>query len=107
MMPDDTERDPALQRHLVLLPTDELPSRGFTDRVVSDLVQHGLVRRSSMADPRWLAAATVIFALGIGAGAVVAPQRSRVIPPPMTPVVIDRIAAEVNVPLPGKSEVWY
>lgn len=107
MMPDDTDRDPVLQRHLVLLANTESPSRGFSDRVVDDLARRGLVRRSSMMEPRWLAAATVIFALGIGAGAAVASQRSHATAPHAAPVVIDRFAAEVNVPSPGKSEVWY
>ncbi len=107
MMPDDSDRDPVLQRHLVLLSNNEPPSRGFTDRVVSDLTNHGLVRQSVRTDTQWLAAAVLIFALGLSIGTVVTSQRSRASAQPLQPVVIDRIAAEVNVPSPGKSEVWY
>ena len=107
MMPDDTDRDPALHRHLVLLPKHEPPSRGFGDRVVRDLAQRGLVKRSSLIEPRWLAAAVVMFALGLGLGTVVTSPRSRPFVQRIPPVVINRVAAEVNVPLPGKSEVWF
>ena len=106
-MPDDIERDPVLQRHLVLLSTHATPTRDFTDRVVADLAHQGLVRRSSITEPRWLAAAAAIFALGLGVGTVVTAQRSRAVVQPLSPVVVDRIAAEINVPSPGKSEVWF
>ena len=38
MMPDDSERDPALHRHLVLLRRHEPTSPAFTDRVVRETV---------------------------------------------------------------------
>ena len=107
MLPDDTERDPLLQRHLVLLPKHAPPPRGFSERVVRDLARHGLVRRSSMVEPRWLAAAAVLFALGIGVGAAVASRPSTADARSVSPVVIDRVASEVNVPPLGKSEVWF
>jgi hypothetical protein len=108
MMPDDSERDPVLHRHLVLLPRHEPTSPAFTDRVVRDLAQRGLVRRSSMVEPRWLAAAAIIFALGLGLGSAVAAARVRPdAVQPLSPAVVDRIAVEVNVPPPGKSEVWF
>ena len=109
MTPDDTERDPVLQRHLVLLGRDHRPSPEFTDRVVLDLTRRGLVRRPSVAlDARWLVAAALIFSLGIGIGAIVTEQRSQSASlPSSTPSTVDRIAVEVNVPSPGKSEVWF
>jgi hypothetical protein len=109
MTPDDTDRDPLLQRHLVLLGRDQRPSPEFTNRVVFDLTRRGLVRRPSFAlDARWLAAATLIFSLGIGIGAIVTDQRPQPVSlPSATPSTVDRIAVEVNVPSPGKSEVWF
>ena len=108
MMPDEIDRDPALRRHLVLLRSHEPPSGDFTDRVVRDLARRGHVRRSAIADPRWLAAAAIIFALGLGAGSAVAAARMRATPlTTLPPAVLDRIAVEVNVPSPGKSEVWF
>jgi hypothetical protein len=109
MTPDDTERDPLLQRHLVLLARDRRPSPEFADRVVLDLTRRGLVGRASFApDARWLAAAALIFSLGIGIGAIVTDRRSQPASlPSATPATVDRIAVEVNVPSPGKSEVWF
>ena len=103
---DDTERDPVLQRHLVLLSRHQPPSPEFTDRVVADLLRRGLVQRAPTVQPRWLAAAAVIFALGLGAGAMVNARRAPTAQS-IPPVAIGRIAADVNVPSPGKSEVWF
>ena len=108
MMPDDSERDPALHRHLVLLRRHEPTSPAFTDRVIRDLAQRGLVRRSpGIRDVRWLAAAVVIFALGIGVGTVVTTRRPAAIVPSAARGPVARVAVEVNVPPPGKSEVWF
>jgi hypothetical protein len=108
MMPDDSERDPVLHRHLVLLRRHEPTSPAFTDRVVRDLAHRGLVRRSpATRDVRWLAAAAVLFALGIGVGTIVTTRRSPTTVPSTTREPIARVAVEINVPPPGKSEVWF
>ena len=106
MLSDDTDRDPLLQRHLVLLSRHEPTPSGLTDRVVRDLENRGLVRRSPTVAPRWVAAAAAIFALGAAAGGVVAARRIPTVQP-SSRAVVDRIAVEVNVPSPGKSEVWF
>jgi hypothetical protein len=109
MMPDDIDRDPALHRHLVLLRRHEPTSADFTDGVIHDLARRGLVRRSpSVLEARWLAAAGIIFALGVGVGTAVAAARTPVLaaqPIPREPA--QRVAAEVNLPPSGKSEVWF
>ena len=110
MIPDHTEPDAELQRILARgLRRHVAPSPTFTNRVVGDLTRHGLVRRSPFAfDARWLAAAAVIFALGFGAGAAMTSRPVPVAPSP-TPVsaATTRVAADVNVPPVGKSEVWF
>jgi hypothetical protein len=109
MMPDDTDRDPALHRHLVLLRRHEPTSPAFTDHVIQDLARHGLVRRSPRPlEARWLAAAGIIFAFGIGVGSAVAAARTpEGVAQPIARQAVDRIAIEVNVPPSGKSEVWF
>ena len=108
MMPDDSERDPVLHRHLVLLRRHEPMSPAFTDRVVRDLAQHALVRRSpATRDAHWLAAAAVLFALGVGVGTIVTARQSPTTVPSTTRERVARVAVEINVPPPGKSEVWF
>ena len=93
-----------------MLPRSESTSPLFTDGVLGDLARRGLVRRSvTRISAPWLAAAAVIFATGIGVGAVIATVRSastvRLQSSP--PNVASKVAADVNVPPVGHSEVWF
>lgn len=118
MIPDDTGVDAELRRTLVTLRREDPMSPAFTDRVLRDLAGRGFVRRPPGASrtTRWtaVAAAVVIFAAGLGVGAAIGGARQG---PPSSPLpaasaspsraTADRAGAEVNVPRPGQSEVWF
>jgi len=109
MTPND-DRDVDLDRRLAALSRVEATSPEFTDRVLRGLELRGLVREErSRFSPRWLAAAAVIFAAGVGVGALItratsAPQTA-VHETPRVPSV--RNVADINVPRVGQSEVWF
>jgi len=107
---EESPLDPELQRRLAALPRAERVSPAFTDRVSGDLVRRGLVHRpATRVNAQWLAAAAVIFATGIGVGAVVV--RSRLAPSERVqstaPNVSTTVGVDVNVPPIGHSEVWF
>jgi hypothetical protein len=109
MTPND-DRDTDLERRLALLPRAEAPSPEFTDALLRGLERRGLVRSHRRAlSARWLAAAAVIFAAGIGVGALITRALSTpqtvVREAPSVPAV--RNVADVNVPRVGQSEVWF
>ena len=110
MNPEDPHPDPELQRQYATLARDEPTSATFTDRVLRDLGHRGLVRRSVFTvDVPRLAAAAVIFAAGVGVGAVIATARPGAQPTaqPVSGNATQRVAVEVNVPQLGRSEVWF
>ena len=110
MNPDDPHPDPELQRQYATLARHEPASATFTDRVLRDLGHRGFVRRPVFTvDVPRLAAAAVIFAAGVGVGAVVASARSEPhpTPQPVSRNATQRVAVEVNVPQLGRSEVWF
>ena len=109
MTPND-DRDFDLERQLARLPRAEATSPGFSNAVLRGLERRGLVRSGRRGlSARWLAAAAVIFAAGIGVGAlitrVVSAPKTVVREVPTRPAV--RNVADVNVPRVGQSEVWF
>jgi hypothetical protein len=109
MTPND-DRDLDLERRLAALPRVEATSPEFTDTVLRGLERHGLVRsEGSWFSPRWLVAAAMIFATGVGVGALItraaSPSKAVVRDAPSVPSV--RNVADVNVPRVGQSEVWF
>jgi len=110
---DDNHPDDELERRLSALGRSDPVSATFTDRVLADLHQSGLVRppRDVRTTARWwavAAAAVALFAAGIGVGSAMSDTRR---PPATTPTpsraTADRAGAEVNVPRVGQSEVWF
>src|SRR5262245_49862486 len=109
MTPND-DRDMDLERRLATLPRIEATSPELTDHVVRGLVRHGLVRgQRSWFPPGQLAAAAVVFAAGMGVGALITRVASSAVATateiPRAPSV--RNVADVNVPRVGQSEVWF
>ena len=109
MTPND-DRDIDLERRLAALPRVEATSPAFTDNVLRSLERRGLVGdQRDRFRARWLAAAAVIFATGVGVGALI--TRATSVPTtavqqtPQAPSV--RNVADVNVPRVGQSEVWF
>ena len=108
MTPND-DRDVDLERRLAVLSRVEATSPEFTDNVLRGLERRGLVRdERGWFSVRWLAAAAVIFAAGVGVGALITrastPQTAVRETPPAPSV---RNVADVNVPRVGQSEVWF
>ena len=109
MIPND-DRDLDLERQLETLPRLEATSPAFTDTVLRDLERRGLVRaQRGWLNVRWLAAAAVIFAAGVGVGALItrATAASTTTARETPPVPSVRNVADVNVPRVGQSEVWF
>ena len=109
MTPND-DHDVDLERLLAALPRVEAMSGGFTDSVLRGLERRGLVREERRGfGVRWLAAAAVIFAAGVGVGALItratSAPKTTVRETPRVPSV--RNVADVNVPRVGQSEVWF
>jgi hypothetical protein len=109
MTPND-DRDVDLERRIAALPRFEATSPEFTNGVLRGLERRGLVReeRSSISI-RWLAAAAVIFAAGVGVGALITRPTSALQPTvrEMPRASSVRSVADVNVPRVGQSEVWF
>jgi hypothetical protein len=108
MTPND-DRDLDLERRLLALRRVEATSPQFTDNVLRGLERRGLVREGTSFSVRWLAAAAIIFAAGVGVGALItratsAPATTVRENPPAPSV---RNVADVNVPRVGQSEVWF
>ena len=113
MIRDDNHPDDELERRLSALGRSDPVSATFTDRVLADLYQSGLVRppRDVRTTARWwavAAAAVALFAAGIGVGSTMGDTR-RAQPPSPTPprAAAEPAGAEVNVPRVGQSEVWF
>ena len=107
---DDDAAGRQLRERLGGLPRHVLPSAGFTERVMHDLDQRGLVRRTGPAlNARWLAAAAVIFAAGIGVGVALGGARagSHIATPSPASVIAPARVVNVNVPAVVQSEVWF
>lgn len=107
---DESPLDPALERQISLLPRTERMSAAFTDRVVGDLARRGLVQRpAAPVTARWLVAAGLIFAAGIGVGGVIVRARSGASEhaSPAVPNGAAKPGVDVNVPPIGHSEVWF
>ena len=109
MTPND-DRDADLDRRLAVLPRTEATSPEFTNSVLQGLERRGLVRdERSRFSARWLAAAAVIFAAGVGVGALVtrATASSKTVVREVPRASSVRNVADVNVPRVGQSEVWF
>ena len=108
MIRDDTRSDDELQQRLSALGREDSMSATFTDRVLLDLGQRGLVRQSGRGrtGARWWAigaAAAGLFGAGIGVGSAMRDAPTSPQPTATTPGG----TAEVNVPRVGQSEVWF
>jgi hypothetical protein len=108
MTPND-DRDVDLERRLAELSRGEPTSPEFTDTVLRGLERRGLVRVERRGSSvRWLAAAAVIFAAGVGVGALITrASTQKTVVREISPAPSVRNIADVNVPRVGHSEVWF